>query len=90
MVQLKETCRLEAMFTLDRFQFLMVQLKDHQSCYPFTLVAISIPYGSIKSPQMLCKRLQRLTISIPYGSIKSVPCGQNQQELRNFNSLWFN
>ena len=50
---------------------------------------ISIPYGSIKSKSKNTRRTNTNKISIPYGSIKSIYDDASEENLSNFNSLWF-
>jgi len=49
MVQLKEVSRPQLQDLRERFQFLMVQLKEPTLPKERVVSAISIPYGSIKS-----------------------------------------
>ena len=66
---------------LCEFQFLMVRLKESRYCIQLWNIAISIPYGAIKSITII-QIIFVMCISIPYGAIKSrKPVGKKQRRI---------
>ena len=70
MVRLKEEMQQYTYARDNKFQFLMVRLKEDRQKYFDLVREISIPYGAIKSSKILNAPLEASTISIPYGAIK--------------------
>ena len=70
MVRLKEGKLLIACKD-NKFQFLMVRLKEYTRILIPSRKIISIPYGAIKRAIPKIKDVKYIQISIPYGAIKS-------------------
>jgi len=72
MVRLKVENETSESAYFNKFQFLMVRLKEPFFLIKNYLTKISIPYGAIKSPFHLFVVLLYEFISIPYGAIKRI------------------
>ena len=84
MVRLKANKMRLDFLKVAKFQFHMVRLKVKVSQTSMTHNPISIPYGTIKSRELLGMKNILNFISIPYGTIKSVDAKVSEQKTQIF------